>query len=235
MMMSFLKKSLIVTATAAMFSTPALANDQTYNRISFNSEVTSQIANDELRASMSKTTQATTATAIAKELNGSLNAVMQIAKRYPEVTVTTGSHSTYPRYANNSSKIIGFTGKVSIDIKSNNLEKAGQLIADLQSLMVMDHISFDVSEKLRSSEEKRLQLKAIQRFHEEATSISQAFGSSGYKIVHVNLGGDSNHYARPMMVSMKAMDSTVGIEAPSFEAGNTTLTYTANGTIEIIP
>lgn len=232
--MSFLKNSLIATATTCMLSLPALANDQAYNRISFNSEVKSEIANDEIRATMSKTAQASTAAAIAKELNSSVNAAMQIAKRYPEVTVTTGQQSTYPRYANNSTKIIGFTGSVSINIKSNNFEKASQLIADLQSTMVMDNISFGVSDKLRESEEKRLQLEAIKRFNEEATTISQAFGSSSYKIVNVNLGGANHYYPRPVMASMKAMDASAGIEAQNFEAGNTTLSYSANGTIEII-
>lgn len=230
--MSFLKNSLIATAATCMLSLPALANDQAYNRISFNSEVKSEIANDEIRATLSKTTQAATAAAIAKELNSSINAAMQIAKRYPEVTVTTGRQSTYPRY-DNKNKITGFTGSVSIDLKSQNFEKASQFIADLQSIMVMDNISFGVSQKLRDSEEKRLQLEAIKRFNEEAATISQAFGSSSYKIVNVNLGGSNNYYPRPMMASMKAMDAAAGIEAQNFEAGNTTLTYTANGTIEL--
>ena len=232
--MSFLRNSAIITAVASALSLPALANDQAYNRISFNSEVRSEIANDEIRATMSKTAQASTAAAIAKELNSSVNAAMQIAKRYPEVTVTTGAQSTYPRYANNSTKIIGFTGSVSINIKSNNFEKASQLIADLQSTMVMENISFGISDKLRDSEEKRLRLEAIKRFKEEATTISQAFGSSSYKIVNVSLGGNNHYYPQPVMASMKAMDAAPVIEAQNFEAGNTTLSYNANGTIEII-
>lgn len=228
--MKTLSKTLLMSTLLAVSST-ALAED--YNRISFNSEVKSEIANDEIRASLSKTAQASTAAAIAKELNSSINAALQIAKRYPEVTVTTGHQSTYPRY-DNKNKIIGFTGSVSLDIKSQNFEKASQLIADLQSTMVMENISFGVSEKLRDSEEKRLQLEAIKRFGNEATTISQAFGASSYKIVNVNLGGN-NYYVRPVMAmtSMKAMDAA-GVEAQNFEAGNTTLTYTANGTIELV-
>ncbi|MFC0820867.1 SIMPL domain-containing protein [Moraxella marmotae] len=220
----------LMTALAAL---PAHADE--YNRISFSSEVKSEIANDEMRATMSKTAQAATAAAIAKELNSSINAAMQIAKRYPEVSVSTGRQSTYPRYANGSNKIVGFTGSVSVEIKSNNFEKASQLIADLQSIMVMENIGFSVSEQLRESEEKRLQLEAIKRFGDEAATISQAFGSSSYKIVNVSLGGNHNHYYRPMAaMSMKVADASSAIESQSLEAGNTTLTYTANGTIELV-
>lgn len=229
--MTTFSKSLLMGTLLAV-STAAIAED--YNRISFNSEVKSEIANDEIRASLSKTTQAATAAAIAKELNSSINHALKIAKQYPDVIVTTGQQSTYPRY-DAKNKIIGFTGSVSINLKSQNFEQASQLIADLQSTLVMDDIGFGVSEKLRDSEEKRLQLEAIKRFGTEANTISQAFGASSYKIVNVNLGGSNNYYARPvMMASMKAMDAAAGIEAQNFEAGNTTLTYTANGTIELV-
>ncbi len=219
------------TTIAAM---PAFAvND--YNRISFNSEVKSEVQNDELTATMSKTAQAATPAAIANELNKSLNAAMTIARRYPEITVTTGQQSTYPRYdAKDSSKIVGFTGSVAINIKSSDFAKASQLIADLQSTLVMENISFGVSEKARVAEEKRLQQAAIKKFQDEALSISQAFGASSYKIVNVSLGGGSQYYARPVaMMTRGAEMDAMAVAAPSLEAGNSTISYSANGTIKI--
>lgn len=225
-----MKRTLALMTTAAITLSPtAFANE--YNRISFNSEVKSQIANDEIRASLSKTAQAATAAAIAKELNSSINAMLAISKRYPEVVVSTGQQTTYPRY-NNAGKIIGFTGSVSLNLKSGDFAKTSQLIADLQSVMVVDDISFGVSDTLKEQEEKRLQLEAIKRFGKEAEDISRAFGSTGYKIVNVSLNGDGyNRPAMPMMAAMKAAESSV---PQNFEAGNTTLSYTANGTIELV-
>ncbi|OOR83248.1 SIMPL domain-containing protein [Moraxella canis] len=217
---------------ASAFAMPAQAEG--YNRISFNTEVRSEIANDEMHAVMTKTAQASTAAAIAKELNNSINAAMQIAKRYPEVVVTTGRQSTYPRYANNSSKIIGFTGTASLNIKSNDFEKASQLIADLQSILVIQNIGFGVSDELRDSEEKRLKLQAIARFTSDAQIISQAFGANSYKIVNVNLGGNNYYRPTPVMATAKLADASAeGIAAQNLEAGTTTLNYSANGTIEV--
>lgn len=228
--MKNLTKSLLM-GVSLLASMAAIAEE--YNRVSFNSEVKSEITNDEIRASLTKTAQASAARDIANELNRSVNAALQIAKRYPEVTVTTGRQNTYPRY-DNKNKLIGFTGSVTLDLKSQNFEKASQLIADLQETMVMDNLSFGVSQKLRDSEEKRLQLEAIQRFSDEAKTISHAFGASDYKIVNVNLGGSNSYYPRPMMAMSSMKTLSDGVEAQNFEAGNTTLTYNANGTIELI-
>lgn len=212
----------------------AIANTN-YNHISFNSEVRHEIANDQMRATLKKTAQAKDAASLAKELNSSINAAMQIAKRYPEVQVSTGRQSTYPRYdEKNNNKIIGFTGSVSLDLTSHNFEKSSQLIADLQSIMVMESLDFEVSDKVREHEEKQLQSKAIKRFQDEAQNIATAFGATGYKIVNVQLGSGNHYYARPvaMAASLKSMDSS--IEAQSFESGNTTLSYTTSGTIELL-
>lgn len=212
----------------------AIANTN-YNHISFNSEVRHEIANDQMRATLKKTAQAKDAASLAKELNSSINAAMQIAKRYPEVQVSTGRQSTYPRYdEKNNNKIIGFTGSASLDLTSHNFEKSSQLIADLQSIMVMESLDFEVSDKVREHEEKQLQSKAIKRFQDEAQNIATAFGATGYKIVNVQLGSGNHYYARPvaMAASLKSMDSS--IEAQSFESGNTTLSYTTSGTIELL-
>lgn len=234
--MKLFNKALAVGALMGAAMLPNLAAASDYNRISFNSEVKSEIANDEIRATLSKTAQATTAAGIAKTLNKSINEAMQIAKRYPEVQVTTGRQSTYPRYdSKNRDKIIGFTGSASIEIKSNNFEKASQLIADLQSIMVMESIGFGVSQQAQEAEETRLKTQAIKRFQDEAQSISNAFGAQGYKIVSVNLGGNNSHYyPRPMvmMTSAKLMDAS--IETQQFEGGNSTMSYTANSTIELV-
>ncbi|WP_049235932.1 SIMPL domain-containing protein [Moraxella canis] len=217
---------------ASAFVMPAQAEE--YNRVSFSTEVKSEISNDEMHAVMTKTAQASTAAAIAKELNNSINAAMQIAKRYPEVVVTTGRQSTYPRYANNSSKIVGFTGTASLNIKSNDFEKASQLIADLQSILVIQNIGFGVSKELRDSEEKRLKLQAIARFTSDAQIISQAFGANSYKIVEVSLGSNNYYHPMPVMATAKFAEASVeSIPAQNLEAGTTTLNYSANGTIEV--
>lgn len=215
-------------------STAAIANDNhAYNRISFSVNAKQEVANDEMRARLSKTTQAKTAKEVAQTLNSAINDALIIAKKYPEVVVETGRHSTYPRY-NTNNTITGFTGSASIDIKSQNFEQASQLIADLQAALTLEDLSFNVSSKTNDDIKKQLTLDAAKRFQEEAVTISQAFGAKDFKIVSVQLGNDNSYYARPVAMMAMAKEASAGIDVPNFESGKTTLGYDASGTIELI-
>lgn len=54
-----------------------------YNRISFSVEAKTQVDNDEMRATLTKTTEAKTAKEIAKTLNDTINNALAIAKNTP--------------------------------------------------------------------------------------------------------------------------------------------------------
>lgn len=231
------KTAFLLTTTliaSSLLGTTAFADTPTYNRISFNVEAKQEVANDEMRALLTKTTQAKTAKEIAKTLNTSVNNAIAIAKKYPDVIVETSRHSTYPRYGVNNT-IIGFTGSASIELKSQNFEQASQLIADLQTMLTLDDLSFHVSGQTQDAIKKQLTLDAAKRFQTEATTISQAFGAKDYKIVSVQLGNDNHYYARPLAMQVMSKDaSNAGIEKLSIESGKTTIGYNASGTIELI-
>lgn len=205
-----------------------------YNRISFSVEAKTQVDNNEMRATLTKTTEAKTAKEIAKTLNDTINNALAIAKKYPDVIATTGRHSTYPRYGSNDN-ISGFTGNASIQIKSQNFEQSSQLIADLQTMMALDHLSFNVSDKSQDNLKKQLTLDAAKQFQQEAATIAQVFGAKDYKIVNVQLGDNDNYYSHaiPTAMSMARNEST-DIENLNLESGKATLSYNASGTIELI-
>ncbi|OOR90049.1 hypothetical protein B0181_05175 [Moraxella caviae] len=224
-------KHALAAAAALSLATPAFAE---YDRISFESEVSQEVANDEMRATLVKTAQADNAQDIAKILNRTINEALKIAKKYPDVQVSTGRQSTYLRYADNSStKIVGFTGSASLELKSQDFSAASQLMADLQALMVTENLNFGVSEATRATAQKQLAHEAAKRFQSDALAISHSFGAQNYKIVNVQL--NSNRYSvAPMMYSAKLRDASGGIEAQNMEAGSSKLSYSANGTIELV-
>ncbi|MCL1623409.1 SIMPL domain-containing protein [Moraxella sp. Tifton1] len=218
---------------AALTLTVAHAEQSSYNHISFGVSAKQEVANDEMRASLSKTAQAKTAKEVANTLNRSINDALIIAKKYPSVTVKTSHHSTYPRY-NHNDIITGFTGSASLDIKSQDFEQASQLIADLQAKMTLDDLSFHVSSKTSDDIKKQLTLDAVKRFQEEALTISQAFGANDYKIVSVQLGQDNTLHARPLTMMSMTRQARADLESPNFESGKSTIIYDASGTIELI-
>lgn len=233
---TLLNKAALATGTAALLTVmmgSAHAEPTGYNQLTFQTEVKEEIQNDEVRASMYKKAQATTSKALATTLNTSVNNAMKIAKRYPSVTVSTGQQRTYPRYDKND-KIIGWTGQASIDLKSTDFAATSQLIADLQETLVMENLNFGVSDTKKDAIEQKLMTEASRAFQSQAKNLTRAWDASGYRVVNVNLNTGSN-YPRPMYSSMnmRAEAADASVPSQSFESGNSTISVTANGTIEL--
>ncbi|GAA0313626.1 SIMPL domain-containing protein [Psychrobacter aestuarii] len=230
------RKPLLTVSGAALLAAMTMGSAQAettgYNQISFQSEVKSEVANDEIRASLYKQAQATNAKSLATTLTNSINKAMMIAKRYPTVTVTTGQQQTYPRYDKNN-KITGWTGQANVELKSSDFEATSQLIAELQSDMMMNNLSFGVSDSKKAEVEKKLMVEASKDFQNQAREMTTAWGARGYRIVSVNLNKGTN-YPVPMYRSMaKAEMMDASVPSQNFESGNSTVSVTANGTIEL--
>lgn len=225
-----------LTTGAALFLTAMMgsahAEPTGYNQLTFQTEVKEEIQNDEVRASLYKKAQATDSKTLATTLNTSINNAMRIAKRYPSVTVSTGKQRTYPRYDKND-KIIGWTGQANIDLKSTDFAATSQLIADLQETLVMDNLTFGVSDAKKDALEQKLMIDASRAFQQQAKNLTRAWDARGYRVVTVNLNTGSN-YPRPMYgaMSMK-MESADAVPSQNFESGDSTISVTANGTIEL--
>lgn len=212
-------------------ATPA----NTYNQISFSTEVKQTVANDQIKISLTKTAQANDAKAVAKTLTEVINQANTIAKQYPNVKAKTGQQSTYPRYSN-SGKILGFTGSISLELTSQDFEQAGDLVAKLQSLMAVDNIEFKVSDEAKKEVEQSLMKQVAKRFQDEAKTVSLAFGAKDYKIVQVSLDNQNHGYYQPLAasISLRSKSESSVMETQDFVSGDSQLSYKATGTIELI-
>lgn len=232
---TLINKAAFTTGTALLLTAMmggAHAETTGYDQLTFQSEVKEEVQNDEVRASLYKKAQATDSKTLATTLNTTINNAMRIAKRYPSVTVSTGQQTTYPRYDKND-KIIGWTGQANIDLKSTDFAATSQLIADLQETLVMDNLTFGVSDTKKNALEQKLMTEASRAFQQQAKNLARAWDARSYRVVNVNLNTGSN-YPRPMYgaMAMKS-ESADAVPRQSFESGNSTISVTANGTIEL--
>lgn len=236
-MKNALLNKLLMTSSAACLLSVAMTGAQAaptgYDQLSFQTDVKEEVANDEVRASLYKKAQATDAKTLATQLNTTVNKALAIAKRYPTVTVSTGQQSTYPRYDKND-KIIGWTGQANIDLKSTDFAATSQLIAALQETLVMNNLTFGVSDTKKTAIEQKLMTDASRAFQNQAKNLTRAWDARSYRVVTVNLNANNNNYPRPMY-NMKAASEAMDSSVPSqnFESGNSTISVTANGTIEL--
>ncbi len=227
-------KSIKLPLLFTLAMTGAQAHAESYNQVSFDVQVTKNVANDQLTAILTKSADNANAKTLANSLNTTTNRALSIAQKYPNVKVTTGRHHTYPRY-DNKGKINGFTGSSSVNIESQNFEEASELIAELQQFMNLENLDFSVSESTRKATEKELKAQTIQKFSAEAKEISIAFGSSDYKIVRVDLNNSHGSiHVSPMMKDYAVEAAASAVTPQNYESGESRLTYRAQGMIELI-
>ena len=121
-----------------------------------------------------------------------------------------------------------------IELKSTDFTATSQLIADLQETLVMDNLSFGVSEPKKDELERQLMVQASRAFQDQAKTMTSAWDAKGYRVINVNLN-TGNNYPRPMYGAMMKTESmSDSVPAQNFESGNSTITVTANGTIELV-
>ncbi len=97
-------------------------------------------------------------------------------------------------------------------------------------------MQFSIAPKTRISSEDQLLKEAISAFQARAKLVSEAFGSTGYKVVNLNL--NSSGFSRPPVYarSGKMLSASMADESfvsPEIEAGSSQVSIIADGVIEI--
>lgn len=101
--------------------------------------------------------------------------------------------------------------------------------------MTLGSLDFGVSEATQKTVENELKAQTIQKFTDEAKTISTAFGASDYRIIKVDLNNAGGRFiVSPMMgyAVAEAKDNSATIQ--SYEGGESRLNYEAQGVIELV-
>lgn len=227
----------VTTANAAPIGQPVMNSNNTlnYGLLNFSAEASRKVDNDQTNATMTKIFQNKSSSEVASQINETLNRAIVISKKYPQVQVSTGNQSTYPQYDKNQ-KINGWTGNASLNLKSTDTVAISKLIAELQSFMTLDGINFSVSDDTRKKVEKELMIEASKNFQAQAQALLPAWNARDYQLVSLdfNRGGDygGRYTVAPMMAMAEATSGKV--VSQDFQAGESTITVTANGNVQLI-
>ncbi len=210
-------------------------NTLNYGLLNFSAEASRKVENDQTNATMTKIIQSKSSSDVAAQINETLNRAVTIARKYPNVQVSTGSQSTYPQYDKNQ-KITGWTGNASLNLKSTDTVAVSKLIADLQAFMTLDGINFSVSDATRRKIEQELMVEASSAFQQQAQALLPIWKARDYQLVSLDFsrGGDygGRRYAAPMMAMAKMQNDAV--PSQDFQVGESTITVTANGNVQLV-
>lgn len=236
MMHIFRATSLIFALTALTASPILIAAEQTYNQVSLRAEAQREVAHDQMEVILYTEDQDSDAARLAQTITNTLNDAITQARHYPQVSIKQGSRRSYPVHDSKHQTITAWRERAELRLESTDFSALSTLTAELLKTLKMSNMQFSIAAQTRLRSEDQLLQEAIGAFQARAKLISEALGSSSYKIVQLNL--NSSGFAQPPMYarSNKMLSVAMADEAaviPEVEGGSSQVSIIADGVIEV--
>lgn len=226
--------ALIMTSLAT--STALYASEQSYNQISLRAEAQQEVAHDQMQVILYTEARDADPAHLASTVTKTINSAVEKARKHPQINVRLGNRSSYPVHDSKGQKITAWRERAEIRLESTDFSGLSALTGELLKTLKMANMQFSIAPKTRTNSEDQLLKEAISAFQARAKLVSEAFGSTSYKVVNLNL--NSSGFSRPPMYarSTKMLSTSVASESaaiPEIEAGSSEVSIIADGVIEI--
>ncbi len=208
----------------------AVAGESNFDRVTLSASASDMIANDTMTATLTHEAEGKDTAALANEVNAQIEWAVAEVKKVPGFKVRTQAYNTYPVYHKNV--VTGWRVSQSIRVEAHDAARLSKLLGRLQKRLHLTGVSFRVSPALRQQSENALISRAIEAFKQRAKIIAADLGHADYRLVRLNVstGGGEPVFRARAMVMEAAPDARV---APALEAGESRLSVSVNGEIEL--
>jgi predicted secreted protein len=233
-----LRFALALVLAVGLAASTALAQAQPrperpgFNQVELQAEVSREVRNDLMLASMHAEANDASAAKVADELNRVTAGALKTAGEFKAVKARSGFNQTFPVYDRNS-KLTGWRGRAEIRLESKDFAAMAGLIGRLQSSMQLGAVTFTVSPELRRQAENELITEAVAAFRDRAEIAAKAIGGKRYRIRRIGLDtGGMFPPPRPMAAQAR-MAAPAEVTPPAFEGGTSTVRVAASGSIQV--
>lgn len=204
-----------------------------FNQVDLQAEVSREVANDLMTATMVAEANDPSPAQVAAQLNRATADALKTAGEFKSVKARSGFTNTFPVY-DRAGKLTGWRGRSEIRLESKDVPTMATLIGRLQSSLQLGGVAFAVSPEVRRQVENELLTEAVAAFRERADIATKALGGRGYKIRRVSLNtGGFVPGPRPMMAERAMAAQSAPVPPPTFESGTSKVQVSANGAIEV--
>lgn len=220
---------------AALMISPILGvsaeESRGYDQITLSTSTETQVPRDILIAHLFARSEGPSLDAGTAEVNRAITAALETARKTPEVSVQTQEYQTEPSYQNQ--KPSGWVVQQWIRLESRQPERLARLLGELQKTLKLGGIDYAVAPETRKAAEDRLISEGLKAFQSRAERVTHDLGRNRYRIVKMDVGSNPPPFrsGRPILRAMSAEAAP----APQIEAGETSLSMTIQGTIELQP
>ena len=215
----------------SLLAATAQAEPLRYNQVSLHAQVETSVNHDNMSVTLFTEAQNEDPAKLAEQITRTLNDALSTARKQEKVS--SGNRSSQPVYDEKRENIIAWRERGEIVLEGSDFAAISTLTGELLGDLSLADMQFSLSPDSRSSTEDSLIADAIEAFKSRANIATRSLGGAGYKIVNLNL---NTQYAQPMRYrgqQKMAMAADMEMSAPSVEGGQSDVTVSADGTIEI--
>ena len=198
--------------------------------IELSSEASPPAGNDIARATVSAEATGATPGELSKQVNGLIAEALKTAKAVSGVKTQSGGTSTYPIYSKGG-KIESWRMRSDLSLESTNIAALSELLGKLQGSLLVSSVVLQPSPETRKKVENAAMLEALGAFKARAKVISEAMGKP-YRIKQLTVN-TSGRYVEPMVVRAAAKSMMADAAPMPMEAGETQVSATVSGQIEL--
>jgi predicted secreted protein len=216
----------IIFATALLASTVHAAAT-----VDLAAEASRPAINDQVRAVVYSEAQGNNPAELARRVNQEITAGLKLIRGKQGVSVKSGNQSTFPVYGRDQ-KIESWRMRSELILESRDQGAVSELLGELQQRrLAVGQVTQMPSPETRRKVEDEATRDAIKAFQERAAVIADALGKK-WKIKQLSVSQQGSHMPMPVFRAAKAMMAEA-MPAP-LEAGESQLTTTVNGQIELL-
>ena len=222
----------LVMATALGIGAPATAAEaaDAAPTVDLSAEAARQAPNDVAMANAYFEAADADPAALSKRVNAAIAAALEQARPYSGVKTSTSGVSTYPVYGKDGRKFESWRMRSEIQLESRDLPALSELLGKLQTTLAVSRLVLQPAPETRKSTADLAATDAIRAFEARAASIAGTLGRK-YRIRHLSVayGG----HAQPVYPMMRTAALSAEAAPAPIEAGQTEVTVTVSGTIEL--
>ena len=226
--MNALRKTCLALLTGMLLCTAAGAG----TTVDLTAEASRPAANDMVRATVFAEASGSNPAELARRVNQDIAEGLKVIKARPGVAVKSGRQSTFPVYSQNQ-KIESWRIRSELILESRDAAAVSELLGQLQQMrLAISDVSQLPTPETRRKVEDEATREAIAAFHQRAAVVAEVLGKQ-YKIRHLSIQQSGQMPPMPMLRASRAMAAEAATPPVPMEAGESLVTTTVSGQVEV--
>lgn len=230
-MNQYLVAALLACATVAA---QAEVEAPVYDMVSLQADARASVPNDLMHATLFVELDNKDPATLAAEVTRTVNQATKIAQGIRNLKLTTGAQSTWPVH-DTKNKVVAWRSRAELRLESRDFDAMARAIAQMQAGMQLANVNFSLAPETANSSENGLIETAMTAFRTRADLIAKSLGAKSWRIVNLNVSAGNEHPPMPFMRAMAMKSEAADMPVQDMEGGDSQITVTLNGTIQLQP